>query len=219
MIQMLLMAVWFGILTSVSPCPLATNIAAVSFLGKKISKSYIVLLNGVFYTIGRAIFYTAVGSFLAYFLNVIPKVSDFLQTKAAYIVGPIMVILGIVLLDVVKIKLPSFQMNVETQNKFDKIGFLGAFLLGFLFASMLCPVSAAFFFSNLIQSGGNFWVLFLYGIGTGLPVLFFAVILAFCAERISRLYQATTIFEKYARRLTAVIFISVGIYYILRSLL
>ncbi len=217
--QMLLMSLWFGILTSVSPCPLATNIAAVSFCSKRIAKPYVVLLSGLFYTIGRTAFYTSLGIFLSYFLNMIPLVSDFLQTKMAYISGPIMIILGVVLLDIVKIKLPSFNMAEKTQNRFNQSGLLGSFALGFLFAMMLCPVSAAFFFSNLIQSGGNPFVLMSYGVGTGIPVLVFAFVLSFCAEKISQIYKMTTTFEKYARLMTACIFIIVGFYYILRSIL
>ena len=219
MIQMLLTALWFCVLTSVSPCPLTTNIAAVSFLSKKLSQPYLVLLNGLFYTMGRAVFYTMLGTVLSYFLSSIPLVSDFLQTKMAYIAGPIMIVMGVILLDVIKLNIPSLQIKEETKSKLDKAGLLGSFGIGFLFATMLCPVSAAFFFSNLLQSNGNFLVLMLYGIGTGLPVLFFAFIVSFCAEKISVLYQATTIFEKYARRLTAFIFIGVGIYYLFRSIL
>lgn len=217
--QILMMSLWFGILTSISPCPLTTNIAAVSFLSKKIAKPYFVLLSGLFYTIGRTAFYTILGVVLSYFLNMIPAVSDFLQTKISYIAGPIMIVLGIVLLDIIKIKIPSFNVKEKTQKKLDKSGLLGSFAIGFLFAMMLCPVSAAFFFSNLIQSGGNVFVLVLYGIGTGLPVLVFAFVLSFCAEKISKIYKMTTTFEKYARLLTAYIFIIVGFYYILRSIL
>lgn len=219
MTEALLMAVWFGILTSISPCPLATNIAAVSFLSKKISRPSFVLLNGMIYTLGRAAFYTLLGVILSYFLSSIPIVSDFLQTKMSYIAGPIMIILGILLLDIISLKLPSFQLKEQSKEKLDKMGFIGSFAIGFLFASMLCPVSAAFFFSNLLQSNGNVFVLILYGFGTGLPVLLFAFVLAFCAEKISSLYKATTTFETYARKITAIIFIGVGIYSLVRNLI
>lgn len=219
MMHLILIACWLGILTSISPCPLASNIAAVSFLGRKISNPFLVLSNAVAYTLGRALFYTITGVVLSYFLSSIPLVSDFLQTKMIYIASPLMIVLGLILLDIVKIKFPSFSMSDKTKNKLENKGFIGALLLGFLFASMLCPVSAAFFFSNLMQSGGNPIVLLVYGIGTGLPVLFFAFVLAFFANRLGNYYKSITIFEKYARKLTAIIFIIVGIYYLLKGVL
>ncbi len=219
MTSLILVACWLGILTSISPCPLGCNIAAVSFLGRKISNPLWVLTNAAAYTLGRAFFYTITGVILSYFLTSIPVVSDFLQTKMIYIASPLMIILGLILLDVIKFRLPSFSIKEKTKDKLDKKGFVGALLLGFLFASMLCPVSAAFFFSNLIQSNGNPIVLLVYGIGTGLPVLFFAFVLAFFANKLGNYYKKITTFEKYARKLTAVIFILVGIYYIIKGVL
>lgn len=220
MIQMLLPALWFGVLTSISPCPLAMNIAAVSYLGKKISKPSFVLLSGFVYTLGRTVFYVLLGGILFYSFSAIPAVSDFLQTKMTYFVGPIMIVLGFILLDILKIKMPTLQFdNQKLEKRIDKTGLIGTFMVGFLFASVLCPVSAAFFFSNLIQSGGNPVVLLLYGIGTGLPVLLFAFMLAFCAEKIGGLYKKTALFETYARKITAVLFIGIGFYYLLGSIL
>lgn len=215
----LFMALWLGIMTSISPCPLATNIAAVSFIGRKIGKPYYILLSGLIYTLGRTAFYTILGIVLSYSISSIPVVSDWLQTNMAYIAGPLLLILGFIMLDFIKLKLPQFKMTEKTQAKLDKLGLIGALFIGFLFAAMLCPVSAAFFFSNLIQSEGNVLVLALYGTGTGLPVVVFALILAFFTNKLSSVYNATKTFEKYARLLTAIIFIGVGLYYIGRVFL
>lgn len=212
----LLSAVWLGILTSISPCPLASNIAAVSFIGRKIAKPYYVLLSGLLYTAGRSLFYTILGVVLSFSMQSIPAVSDWLQSNMAYVAGPLLIVLGFIMLDIFKLNLPKFSLSERTQGKMDRLGLLGALILGFLFAAMLCPVSAAFFFSNLIQSEGNVLVLALYGIGTGLPVVAFAVVLAFCAGKLSSVYNATKTFEKYARRITAAIFIVVGVYYLWR---
>lgn len=213
----LLSAVWLGILTSISPCPLASNIAAVSFIGRKVGKPCYVLLSGIFYTIGRSLFYTLLGVVLSFSMQSIPAVSDWLQSNMAYIAGPLLIVLGFIMLDIINLNLPKFRLTEKTQRRMDKLGLLGALVIGFLFATMLCPVSAAFFFSNLIQSEGNIFVLILYGLGTGLPVVAFAVVLAFCANKLSSIYKATTAFEKYARRITAAIFIVVGFYYIGRT--
>jgi cytochrome c biogenesis protein CcdA len=207
-------ALWLGILTSISPCPLAGNIAAVSFIGRKIGKPYYTLLSGLIYTLGRTLFYTGLGVTLSYSLNSIPLASNWLQTNMVYIAAPLMILLGLIMVDLIKINLPKLKLGDKTAGRIDKLGLSGALIIGFLFAAMLCPISAAFFFSNLIQSNGNIFVLITYGIGTGLPIILFAVILAFFTNRLSKIYKITTGLEKYTRLITGLIFIIVGIYYI-----
>lgn len=214
----ILYALWLGILTSISPCPLASNIAAVSFIGRKVSKPYYVLCSGLLYTIGRTIFYTLLGVVLSFSLHSIPMVSNWLQTNMSYIAGPLLIIFGLMMFEIINFKLPKLKLHVQHQNKIDKMGLFGSFIIGFLFAAMICPVSAAFFFSNLIQSQGNIFVLAAYGIGTGMPVILFALVLAFFVNKLSFIYKATLTFEKYARLLTASIFIIVGLYYLWRML-
>lgn len=214
-----LISLWLGILTSISPCPLATNIAAISFVGKKINKPYYVLLSGLFYTMGRTLLYVVLGVLISKAIQSIPVVSDFLQNKMMYFVAPIMIIIGLMLLDVIKISFPELNLKKLSSNKLEKMGLIGSFLIGILFASVLCPVSAALFFSNLINSNGSIFALSLYGIGTGIPVLFFAFILAFVVNKISTIYKMTATFEKIARIVTGIIFIIVGIYYIGRYVL
>lgn len=210
----ILYALWLGILTSISPCTLAGNVAAVSFISRKIGKPSYTLLSGLFYTFGRTLFYTGLGVALSYSFNSIPLVSNWLQTNMVYIAAPLMILFGLVMVDIIKINLPKLKLGDKTTDRIDKMGLSGAMLIGFLFAAMLCPVSAAFFFSNLIQSNGNIFVLITYGIGTGLPIILFAIILAFFASKLSNIYKITAIFEKYARLITGLIFIIVGIYYV-----
>lgn len=211
-----LTALWLGILTSISPCPMATNIAAVSFVGKNVKSPRHVLMNGLFYTLGRTFFYTVLGLILAQMTQNIPVVSQFLQQKAVWFVAPLMIVLGVLMLDLLPIKLPSFNLKQEKAEKIAKWGYLGVFVLGMAFAAAFCPVSAALFFSNLISTKGNILALALYGIGTGLPVVGFAFVLAFCANKIGEAYKMVGVFEKYARILTALIFIGVGMYYLWR---
>ena len=123
----------------------------------------------------------------------------------------VLIVVGVVLLNVLPIKMPQWSPSGEGLARF---GLAGAFAIGFLFAAALCPVSAALFFSSLINSNGNVFASLLYGVGTGLPVLVFSFVLAFCAGKISQVYKATAAFEKGARLLTAVIFISIGVYYL-----
>lgn len=211
-----LYALWLGILTSISPCTMAGNIAAVSFIGRKVGKPYYVFLSGLLYTLGRTVFYTLLGVILSFSMHSIPLVSNWLQTNMSYIAGPLLIILGLIAFGVIDLHLPKLKLKEKNQSKIDKMGLFGALIIGFFFAAMMCPISAAFFFSNLIQSQGNVIILATYGIGTGLPVILFALVLAFFANKLSSIYNATTIFEKYARLLTAAIFIIVGLYYLWR---
>lgn len=213
-----LTSLWLGILTSISPCPLATNIAAVSFVGKRIDNPLYVLLNGFVYTLGRTLFYVVLGMSLAVAMQNIPMVSHFLQTKMMFVLAPLMVVIGVVMLNILPIKLPQWKMGQKSTEKLAAYGLVGSFLLGILFASALCAVSAALFFSNLISSQGSFIGMLMYGIGTGLPVMAFAFVLAFSVNRIGAVYKATALIEKYARTFTAVLFIGIGIYYLWRIL-
>jgi cytochrome c-type biogenesis protein len=215
----LLSALWLGILTSISPCPLATNIAAISFLSKKIVHPRLVLLSGVAYTAGRMLAYAVVGFVIISSLLSVPVLANLLQKYMNKAFGPILILTGFFLLDILKFNMPSFSLSEKQQRKFAGSGVWGAFALGFIFALVFCPVSAALFFGSLIplaitHSAGAAFP-FIYGIGTGLPVLFFAVIIALGVTSLSRWFNRLTKLEFYMRKVTGGIFIVVGLYYIL----
>lgn len=207
-----LTSLWLGILTSISPCPLATNIAAVSFVGKRVDSPWHVLLNGLFYTLGRCTFYVLIGFSLSSAVQNIPLVSQFLQSKMMWVIAPLMIFVGLLMLNVLPIKIPVWQMGQKSSEKLAKYGMVGSFFLGIIFASALCTVAAALFFSNLISSQGSVIGMLMYGIGTGLPVMVFAFVLAFSINKIGAMYKATAMVEKYARIFTACLFVVVGIY-------
>lgn len=210
-------ALWLGILTSISPCPLATNIAAVSFLSKKITHPLMVFISGLSYTIGRITSYTILGWIIINSLLSIPQVAQFLQKYMIKALGPILIISGLFLLEVVTLKLPSVALSQKQHNKLVESGALGAFLLGFIFALAFCPVSAALFFGSLIplslNSKAGTLLPLIYGAGTGLPVLMFAVAIALGVTSMSRWFRWITKLEYHTRRITGVIFILVGLYY------
>lgn len=212
-----LTALWLGILTSISPCPLATNIAAISFLAKKITHPFFVLLSGIAYTLGRMITYAILGFILINSVLSIPQVAQFLQKYMAKALGPILIITGLILLNVIKISLPGLSLSQKHHNKLAEAGAPGAFLLGAVFALAFCPVSAALFFGSLIplalQSKVGAILPFIYGIGTGLPVLVFAVAIAAGVTSLSHWFNKLARLEYYMRIITGAIFILVGIYY------
>jgi cytochrome c-type biogenesis protein len=212
-------AIWLGILTSVSPCPLATNVAAVSFITRRITQRNIVFLSGIFYTLGRSLTYIILGVLIVKTLVDVPIVSDFLQRYANKALGIILILVGMVILDLLRFPLPLPAVSEDTLKKLIKKGQVGSLLLGILFALAFCPVSAALFFGGLIpiavKAQSGIWLPLVYGIGTGLPVLLFAFIVATGTGYINNLYHMITRIELYTKMVTGIIFILVGIYYIL----
>jgi cytochrome c biogenesis protein CcdA len=210
-------ALWLGILTSVSPCPLASNIAAVSFLSKKITHPATVFISGLAYTVGRMVSYAALGWILINSLLSVPQVAQFLQKYMGKVLGPLLIVTGLILLEVITLRLPDIALSEKHHNKLVESGAPGAFLLGFIFALAFCPVSAALFFGSLIPLALNnkagSLLTFIYGVGTGLPVLIFAVAIALGVTSMSHWFHRITKIEYYTRRITGIIFILVGLYY------
>ncbi|MEI7998311.1 MAG: aromatic aminobenezylarsenical efflux permease ArsG family transporter [Candidatus Omnitrophota bacterium] len=211
-------ALWLGIMTSISPCPLATNIAAISFLSKKVLHVNAVLSAGFAYTLGRMLAYAILGVLIIKSLLSVPVVAHFLQGNMNKLFGPAMVIVGVFLLDIFKFSLPGLNLSCERQNRLADSGSWGAMGLGSLFALSFCPVSAALFFGSLIplalKTKSGIMLPLFYGLGTGLPVLFFAFAIALGVKSLNQWFNKLARLEVYTRRITGGIFILVGLYYI-----
>ncbi len=212
-------ALWLGVLTSISPCPLATNIAAITYIGRGLEQPRRVLLSGLTYALGRVLCYVALAMILVAGLWAIPKLAFFLQNEMNKLLGPILIVVGLVLLEIVPIKLPGIGISGERGKRFERYGVWGAGMLGLLFALSFCPVSAAFFFGGLIplavEHQSNFMMPLVYGLGTALPVVVFAFLIASGSGYVGSLFNRMTQIALWARRITAVVFILVGIYYVL----
>jgi cytochrome c-type biogenesis protein len=210
-------AFWFGILTSISPCPLATNIAAISYIGKHVESNRKMMLSGIFYTLGRMISYIGISLIIIAGLLSIPHVSFFLQEHMNKLLGPILLIAGLFLLEVIHFSLPDVLPKEKFSSLAENGNVLSAGLLGIIFALSFCPVSAALFFGSLIpisiKHDSVFLFPSLYGIGTSLPVFVFASIMGISTQFVVKAFNKITQFEFWARRITGVIFIAVGIYY------
>jgi cytochrome c biogenesis protein CcdA len=215
-------ACWLGILTSISPCPLATNIAAITYIGKRVDRPAYVLSTGLLYTLGRTVTYVVLGVLIVAGALAISDLSFFLQRNMNKILGPILLLAGLVLLGTIKFNMSGPSFADRLQGKIEKYGLWGAGILGLLFALSFCPVSAALFFGSLIplavEQESSVLMPTLYGIGTALPVFVFATLIAVGARFVGVTYDRLATFEKWARRVTAVIFILVGIYYCLTYL-
>jgi cytochrome c-type biogenesis protein len=213
-------ALWLGILTSISPCPLATNIAAISYVGRKVARTRWVLLAGLLYTFGRSIAYLAVAALVTKGLLSIPGVSNFLQKYMNLLIGPLMLAVGLLLLDIWKFSFNGGGMGDKLQVRIDKMGIWGAGFLGIIFALAFCPVSAGLYFGGLIplavKNNSPVLMPLLYGIGTALPVIGFSLLLAFAAHWVGVAFKKMTVIEIWVRRVTAAVLIIIGVYLILK---
>jgi cytochrome c biogenesis protein CcdA len=216
-------AFWLGVLTSISPCPLASNVAAISFLTKEVDQPRRVLLSGIFYSLGRVITYAVLGLLIAASLLSIPKVALFLQIRMNQILGPVLIVAGVFLLGWIH---PGFSGVVASQRtvlQLRALGYTGSLLLGLLFALSFCPVSAGLFFGSLIplslQQNAPFALPVAYGVGTGLPVLGFALAIALGIKGLRQVFERTSQIASWLRRLTGWVFVLVGLYYLFSHLL
>jgi cytochrome c-type biogenesis protein len=209
-------ACWLGILTSISPCPLATNIAAISYIGKQVSRPGYVLMTGLLYTLGRSIAYVGVGVVIVASLLAVPDLSFFLQRNINKILGPILIVLGILLLGVLRLNISGPGYGVRLQQRVDRLGMWGAGVLGLLFALSFCPISAGLFFGGLIpiaiERQSSVLLPTVFGIGTALPVVVFAIVIAFGAHHLGKAFNRLTQIERWARRVTGAVFVAAGVY-------
>jgi len=216
-------ALWLGILTSISPCPLATNIAAVSYVGRRVGSGRAILAAGGFYTAGRSLVYLVLGAAAVWSLMSMVTVSSFLQGTLPRLLGPLLIAVGLILLGVFEFALPNLGVSEGLVRRVERGGVWGAGLLGIVFALSFCPVSAGLFFGSLlplaVDRGSPLLLPFVYGVGTALPVAVFAVLLAAGAGWVGKAIDRVQVFERWARRVTAVVFIAVGVYETLRSTL
>jgi len=210
------LALWLGILTSISPCPLAANIAAVSFIIKGGGNAFSAFASGIAYTLGRAAAYVALGVLISASLLNLPAASYFLQTTVPKLLGPVLIATGLLLLGVFSISMPGLAVSQERAEKLRKAGVPGAVAMGILFALAFCPVSAALFFGSLIplaiKQTSAIGLPLMYGIGTGLPVLGFALVVMFGVKQLGNVFRAVTKVECWVRRATAAVMILVGVH-------
>ncbi len=215
-------AFWLGIMTSISPCPLATNIAAISFIGRQLNSPRQVFFTGLLYTAGRMLTYLVIGIILVSSLLSAPMLSHILQKYMNRALGPLLILAGMVLVELISFNKTGPIVSDKIQKRITSYGMWGALLLGILFALSFCPVSAALFFGSLIPLAVRFESGILlpsvYGIATGLPVMVFAVLIAMGAQKVGSAYNKIVPLERWARKITGIVFIVVGIYYCLTNI-
>ncbi len=208
-------AFWLGLQTAISPCPMATNIAAVSFIGRRVGSPRQVLLSGILYALGRTLTYVALAVLLLSSVLASSDVSTFLQRHMYKLLGPILILVAMFLLEMIRFSFSGTGVGEKMQKRVEALGIWGALLLGVLFAVSFCPFSAVLFFGGLIpvalECNSSVALPSIFGVGTALPVVGFAVLIAFSAESVGKAFNMITQFEWWARRITGVIFLVVGI--------
>lgn len=214
----ILSAFLLGILTSISPCPLATNITAIAYISKEVKTVRNTLINGFFYTIGRGISYTVL-AILIYFGLSSFNVSRIFQGWGDKFLGPILIIIGLIMFGLIKINFSVKNERVERIKEWLATkGYLGSLLLGILFALAFCPYSGVLFFGVLIplvlKSSEGLLLPLLFAFGTGFPVIVFSFLIAFSVKKINKLFRIMQNTEKATRYIIASIFIITGAYYL-----
>jgi len=207
-----------GLMTAISPCPMATNITAIGFISKDIVSQRKVFINGLVYTLGRAISYTTIG--LLFFFGASQfEFAGFFQEWGEKLLGPLLIIIGLFMLGVLKLKIPDIGLLTEKIENKSKSGFWRVLLLGIVFALAFCPYSGVLYFGMLmpmtISNASGLYLPLFFAIATGIPVIIFAWLIAFSIGSIGSVYNKLKAFELWFRRIVAFLFIAVGLYYII----
>ncbi|MCK4919421.1 MAG: sulfite exporter TauE/SafE family protein [Bacteroidales bacterium] len=212
-------AILLGLMTAISPCPMATNITAIGFIGKDIEQKRRVFYKGLIYTSGRIFSYTALALIL-YFGADQFKISGVFQQNGEKIIGPLLIIIGVFMLGLIKINFPGFSgLTQKISTKRSGHNYWQAFFLGLVFALAFCPYSGVLYFGILvplsINSAAGLYLPAVYAIATGIPVIIFAWLIAYTISGAGKLYNKIKSFEYWFRRIVSILFIGMGVYYII----
>jgi cytochrome c biogenesis protein CcdA len=218
----MLTAFLLGLMTAISPCPLATNITATAYLSKDITIKKRVLFNGLFYTLGRMFTYTTLGM-LFFFGASQFKIAGVLQNMGGVWLGVALLVIGIFTLDIIQLNMPGVgRLTEKFSHKKGRKTYWDAFLLGLLFALAFCPYSGMLYFGGLIPmtiaSASGLLLPPIFAIATGLPVIIIAWLLAYSVSNMGKFYNRMNSFQKWFKRVVAALFMIVGAYYIIISL-
>ena len=214
-----LTAFLLGLLTAISPCPLATNIAAIGYIGKDIEDRRRVFLNGLLYTAGRIVAYTVLGLVLILIIRQGASmfgIQKFIGTWGELLLGPALIVIGLLMLFDHRLNLPQFGFNGSNVEGLKKHGGWGAFLLGVLFAMAFCPTSGMFYFGMLIPMSATATLGYLlpavFAFATALPVLVVAWLLAFSMQKVGKFYGRIKGIERLTTVIVGVLFVLIGLY-------
>ena len=207
-----------GLQTAICPCLLAMNITAIAYLGRLQN----VWFAGSLYALGQVFAFWG----LTMIIFGIPlfsgsDVTRFFATTLYALLGPMLMLIGMMLAGLIRISLPAW--NSQVMHKVtDRFGKWSAFPLGILFALAFCPTTAATFLAMLTVTAERMTAsetivppLILpvfFGLGTSMPILLFAGLLATQRQLLDRTFKRITGIERPARWITGAIFIIAGLW-------
>jgi len=214
----ILTAFILGLMTAISPCPLATNITATAYISRNISDKSKAFLSGALYSLGRGFSYTMIGVVLYLGASKFQIALFFSQNGEKYL-GPLLIMIGLIMMNVIRIKLlQKTNLTEKISERFQNKGILGSFAIGIVFSLAFCPYSGALFFGMLvpisISSVDGLYLPLIFALGTGLPVILFTYLLAFTVGKVGIFYRKITTIEHLMRKIAGIVFLITGLYYV-----
>lgn len=213
----ILSALVLGLLTAISPCPMATNITAIGYIGKDLTSRNRIFYNGLIYTLGRTVSYTVLALILYFGADQL-KISGTFQQYGEKIIGPLLIVIGIFMLGVIRLNFPAFNKLTQRFQNRSRFNYWDVFLLGIIFALAFCPYSGVLYFGMLMPltiSTSGLHLPVVFAIATGIPVILFAWLIAYTLSGMGKMYKRIKSFEFWFRKVVAVLFLGIGVYYII----
>jgi sulfite exporter TauE/SafE len=215
----LVSALVLGLLTAISPCPMATNITAIGFIGKDLANRNRVFYNGLMYTLGRTVSYTLLALILFFGADQL-RISGIFQQYGEKIIGPFLIVIGIFMLGIIKLNFPAFNKLTERFRNRSRFNYWDVFLLGAIFALAFCPYSGVLYFGMLIPltvSTSGLHLPVVFALATGIPVIIFAWVIAYTISGMGSIYKRIKSFEFWFRKAVAVLFLGIGVYTVIAT--
>jgi len=208
-------------MTTISPCPLCTNITAIGYLSKDVSSKRQIIVNGLMYALGKIVAFTGLALIFIVGGSVLPT-QHFFETYGEMLLGPFLIVGGLFMLEFFKFhshgsehhSKESFSQRIINKAKSGSASW--SFVLGIIFSLAFCPYSGVLYFGGLIpltlSEPMGILLPVVFAIATGLPVLVISWVIAFSFSKVGKVYNKIQTFETGLRKTTAEIFILVGIY-------
>ena len=216
----ILSAFILGLMTAISPCPLATNITAIGYISKDFKNSKQILIRGIIYIVGRAVTYTSIGLIIFFGASQF-SVSGLIQQWGEKLLGPLLIIIGLFMIGLIKPNIFGNGTLIKKVQQLNQNRYTDVLLMGIVFALAFCPYSGVLYFGMLmpltLTNASGLYLPIVFAIATGIPALIFTLIVAYSASSVSTYFNRVKSFEKYFRKFVAVLFIGIGIYYIFIS--
>ncbi len=216
-------AFFIGLMTAISPCPLVTNITAIAYVSGKTRDNKHTLLVGFLYTLGRVFAYSGLACLIVHVGLSTQEIALFLQAYGEKLLGPVLILIGLVMLELIKFNFIKGGGGIDNlKTRLADGGYLGGFLLGVIFALSFCPFSAVLYFGMLIplalKTNDALIVPSVFGIATGLPVILSSILLVGSVSLLGRVINRVQVFERGMRKFVGVVFITIGVYYVMITL-